>query len=289
MGYIKIICAMLIWSSLGIIIRKTGIPNVAIIFYPSVIAGLLQLSLLLLSGQFKKPLKLSFNSNRGLLFVLPLFSLLNVLLFYFAFTHTTIANAVLTHYTAPIFVALMAPVFLKEKIVKTTWIAIIISSIGLWLILGAPTPHEWLTTGENERNGIIAGASSGIAYAAIILILRKISPHYPSLFITCIQNSLIALMLFPFMLTMPFPVSALPYLLVLGVIHSTIASFLYVQGFKSVKANEAAILGYFEPVGAIILAFVILHELPGIIALAGGLLILLSGFLVVKNNKSKGQ
>lgn len=282
MGYLKIITAVLIWSSLGIIIRKVGIPNEGIIFYSSAIAGLLQLCLLLLTGQFKKSLKSDFSSYRSLLFILPLFSLLNVLLFYFAFTHTTIANAVLTHYTAPIFVALMAPVFLKEKIVKTTWIAIILSSLGLWLILGAPTPYEWVTIGGNERNGIIAGASSGLAYALIILILRRIASNFPSLFIIFIQNSIIALMLLPFISKISFSLNALPYLLILGVVHSTIAPLLYVQGLKSVKANETAILGYFEPVGAIILAFVFLHEVPGFIALLGGAFILYSGFMILR-------
>lgn len=286
MGYLKIIIAILIWSSLGILVRKSGIPTVSIIFYPSVIAALLQLSLLSLTGQFKKPLKADFSSHRVLLFTLPVFSLLNVLLFYFAFTHTTIANAVLTHYTAPVFVALMAPVFLKEKIVKTTWIAIILSSLGLWLILGAQSPYEWMMLNGNERNGIIAGAMSGIAYAVIILILRSISSDYPALFITFTQNSIIALMLLPFIITIPLPVSAIPYLFVMGAVHSTIAPLLYVQGFRSVKANEAAILGYFEPVGAIILAMIFLHEVPDIKAVLGGALILYSGFMIVMSRKT---
>jgi drug/metabolite transporter (DMT)-like permease len=65
-------------------------------------------------------------------------------------------------------------------------------------------------------------------------------------------------------------------------VHSTIAPLLYIQGFRSVKANEAAILGYFEPVGAIILALVVFHEIPGIAALFGGGLILFSGYMILK-------
>ena len=54
------------------------------------------------------------------------------------------------------------------------------------------------------------------------------------------------------------------------------------KGFHTVKANEAAILGYSEPVGAIIMAFIFLHELPGTPALLGGLLILFSGYLILR-------
>jgi len=68
----------------------------------------------------------------------------------------------------------------------------------------------------------------------------------------------------------------------MGVVHSTIAPLLYVQGFRSVRANEAAILGYFEPIGATLLALVFFGEVPGIKALIGGALILYSGYIILK-------
>ena len=68
----------------------------------------------------------------------------------------------------------------------------------------------------------------------------------------------------------------------MGLIHSTLAPLLHVQGFKDVKANQAAILGYFEPVGAIIMALIFLNEIPGARALLGGALILYSGFIIIR-------
>jgi len=47
-----------------------------------------------------------------------------------------------------------------------------------------------------------------------------------------------------------------------------------------VKAQEAAVLGYLEPVGAIILAFLIFNEVPSAIAILGGSLILIAGYIV---------
>jgi drug/metabolite transporter (DMT)-like permease len=193
---------------------------------------------------------------------------------------------VLTHYTAPIFVVLLAPVFLKEKVLKKAWIAIILSSLGLWFILGMPISGETLSLSERERLGIIAGVFSGLAYALLIIIIRGIASKFSTLFIICIQNCLVVLILLPFVYAIPLTVQALPYILTLGIMHSTLAPFLYVQGFHTVKANEAAILGYLEPVGAIILALVLLHEVPGLGALIGGTLIMLSGYIIVN---SRGQ
>jgi drug/metabolite transporter (DMT)-like permease len=287
MGYFKIITAILIWSSLGIFVRKIDLPNIGIIFYPAVIAGSIQLLSLFSTGQIKGAVKVNNNpQNIFFLILIPIFFIANTLLFFYAFRNTTIANAVLTHYTAPIFVALLAPVFLHEKILKKAWYAIILSSIGLWFILGMPISGGTLSFSDSERLGIIAGVLSGLAYALLIIMIRQIASKFSTLFIICMQNCLVVLILLPFVYTIPLTVQSLPYMLTLGVVHSTFAPFLYVQGFHSVKANEAAILGYLEPVGAILLAMIFLHELPGFRALLGGALILLSGYMIV-NSRGK--
>jgi len=284
MGYIKIITAILLWSSLGIFVRKVEIPLLGLVFYPAAISGALQLILLSSTGNLKQVLKADNNTHRVFLFiVIPVCTFTNSFLFYFAFTHTTIANAVLSHYTAPIFVALMAPIFLKEQSHNTTWIAILLSSLGLWLMLWMPTSGGAASLSAGERQGVIAGACSGLAYALIILMLRTLASKYMSLVITFIQNSMVAIFLLPFILKISVPSQSVPYLITLGVVHSIIAPLLYTQGFKSVRANEAAILGYFEPIGATILAFIFFHEIPALQALLGGALILFSGYLILRN------
>jgi len=283
MGHLKIITAILIWSSLGIFVRKVNLPNVGIVFYSCLIAGILQFIIISSSGLLKSAIKTN-SSKRDVLFLflVPISFIANSLFFYYAFRNTTIANAVLTHYTAPVFVALMAPFFLKENIRITTWAAIALSSIGLWFILQGAESETAGPLSSAEKAGIIAGALSGLAYAFLIILIRRVASCYSSLFITFIQNGIVALVLLPFIIHLDVPMHALPYLIIMGVVHSTIAPILYVQGFRSVKANEAAILGYCEPVGATILAFIFFNEVPGITALLGGVLILLSGYLILR-------
>ena len=239
--------------------------------------------LLLLSGLLVRSKYAAARPGNAVFLILsPFCFIANTMLFYFAFRNTSIANAVLTHYTAPVFVAILAPLLLKEPVHKTTWTAILLSSIGLWFILGWGSSGTEGHYGDNEHLGIIAGALSGLAYAFLILIMRKIASLYASLLITFVQNGIVALVLLPFAFSIEVPSDAVPYLIFMGVVHSTIAPLLYVQGFRSVRAGDAAILGYFEPLGAILLAFAVYHEVPGMIALLGGGLILLSGYMVVK-------
>jgi len=283
MGQLKIITAILIWSSLGIFVRKVNLPNTAIVFHSCLIAGILQLIIISAKGQLKDAIKTKSSKWDVLfLFLVPISFIANSLFFYYAFKNTTIANAVLSHYTAPVFVAFMAPFFLKEKIHLTTWTAIALSSIGLWFILQGAESETAVALSSTEKMGIIAGALSGLAYAFLIILIRRVASCYSSLFITFIQNGIVALVLLPFIINLNVTMHALPYLIFMGVVHSTIAPILYVQGFRSVKANEAAILGYCEPVGATILAFIFFNEVPGITAFLGGSMILLSGYLILR-------
>jgi drug/metabolite transporter (DMT)-like permease len=67
----------------------------------------------------------------------------------------------------------------------------------------------------------------------------------------------------------------------MGIVHSTIAPILYFKGLQSITAQKAAVLGYFEPVGAILLAVLIFGESPSGMAVIGGILILTSGYIAI--------
>jgi drug/metabolite transporter (DMT)-like permease len=71
-------------------------------------------------------------------------------------------------------------------------------------------------------------------------------------------------------------------LVVTGLLHSTVAPLLYYSALRKVIAQHAAILGYMEPLAAIPLAALFLSEIPPFSALAGGALVLLSGYLIVR-------
>jgi drug/metabolite transporter (DMT)-like permease len=68
----------------------------------------------------------------------------------------------------------------------------------------------------------------------------------------------------------------------MGVVHSTIAPVLYYRGLRDVIATRTAVLGYLEPLCAILLAMFFLHEMPDIRSLYGGILILFSGYLSIR-------
>lgn len=276
-----ILAAIFLWSSLGIVIRLSGIPIHLLIFFSCLISTFL-ISLTFIKRENRQLIP----KGKGLLYLLVLgpLSLLNTFSFFYAYKNTTIANAVLTHYTAPLFVAFIAPIFLRERLTWKIFLAVAIATAGLWILLGISPGQfiDMLVRGNKDTGGILAGLLSGFAYAVLVIIFRVFSMNFHPLVLTFFQNLVIALMLAPFARMPENPQTALWALGIMGIVHSTIAPVLYLRGMREVSANRAAILGYFEPVCAILLGAALLGEGIGYKTLIGGILILFSGYLTVR-------
>jgi drug/metabolite transporter (DMT)-like permease len=268
---INILLALFLWSSSGVIIRRSGVPVHVLIFYACIISLLLLGPALLLKLDRER---LPAFKKLRLPLVLGALGLVNTFSYYFALKYTSIANAVLTHYTAPVIVAFLAPALLGEKITRRAVAAILIASIGLYLML------KGFVFGDTDTAGFAAGLVSGFAYAMVIILGRFLSRDFSPVLLTFVQNAVVAAGLAPLVRETSF--DALVYYLVMGILLSTVAPVLYYKGLREVAANRAAVLGYLEPVSAILMGIFFLHELPGAYSLFGGALIVSSGYLTVR-------
>jgi drug/metabolite transporter (DMT)-like permease len=276
-NYFKIIAAMLIWSTWGLIIRWLALPAIVVLFYTSLIASFLVPLVLKIRGE------LDFSGVREAWWIfglLAISSITNNISYFYSLAHTTVSNAVFTHYTAPLLVAVLAPLIISERILKVTLISLPIAALGMVMIV---LSEGGLRTTSGDMSGIAAGVVSGIAYAFIIIFSRKLSRmllHHKAVVILLWTTTLVTA---PWALTMDYHLHsrAVGLLLITGVMHSTLAPLLYYNALKKVMAQHAAILGYMEPLSAIPLAYLFLSETPTFVALFGGILILFSGYLVI--------
>lgn len=276
-----ILIAMFLWSSLGVVIRLSGLDVHILIFLSSIISVII-VALLFLKKNFRTHIP---KKGRLIpLIILGPLSLINSYSFFYSYKNTSVANAVLTHYTAPLFVALLAPLFLKERLSLRIAVALIISMTGLWIMLNMSTGQliSLILAGDRNTKGIIAGLFSGIAYAFIVITFRVFSQSYHPLTLTFSQNIIIAFILLPFSGINEGVVQGLWAVIIMGIVHSTIAPVLYFRGIRTVSANRAAILGYLEPVFAILLGFIFLDEVISIKTFIGGSMIILSGYITMR-------
>lgn len=276
--YLKIVAAMLIWSTWGLLIRMLALPPVVVLFYTSLIASFAVPIALRIRGEF--PASILSKGPRNLFAALVFASLMNNLTYFYSLGHTTVSNAVFMHYTAPVIVAVLAPYLISERIEKVTLISLPIAVAGMAMIV---VSSGGLRLNSAHLPGILAGTVSGIAYAFVIIVSREISRMmmYHKAIIVLLWST--AIITAPVALSMDYrlPIRSALLLLATGLLHSTTAPLLYFSALRQVLAQHAAILGYTEPLAAIPLAFVFLSETPSFAALIGGVLILFSGYLVV--------
>ena len=214
-----------------------------------------------------------------LLALLAISLLLNNYFYFAAFNQTSIAIAVFTHYTAPLFVAFMAPFMLSEKFEKRLLVPLVIALLGLATIL-APDWHFNLSAAD--VTGALYGVASGLAYAFTLIFAKRLTSRLSPLSLVFWQGLFIILFLSPFFTLNPLftlPTSSWLWLIGLGITHCALAPLLYLSGLTHIKAQHAAIIGYLEPLSAVFLGLLLAHEAPSWSIWLGGISILFSGAL----------
>jgi len=278
-GAIFVIAATLIFGLMGIFVRSLDMPSQVIVFFSFLTPAVVLFFFFLLNG---KPLIVA-KRYIWIVAALGAFNILNNFFYFQAYVNTTISNAVLTHYTAPIFVALLAPFILKEKIEKITINALLLSMVGLIFI----TYSNKFSFYTKDFIGIAYGTASGIMYALVIVIVKYLSKYLSIYAINTYQSFTGALILLPFVLKAGFPntPNSLFLLILFGLVFGVIATLLYFAGVKRIKSQHVGILAYTEPIAATIYALIFFFEIPSLNTIIGGVLILFSGYLIIRREK----
>ena len=276
LGYIKIAVAAIIWGSVSLLVRALDLPVLLMVFYRFLFAVAAALSVLVFS---RSSFKIRTKKNLSLLILSGFFLTLNWVFFFYALVLTTVANAVLVTYTAPILVALFAPHFLKEKLEWNTVISLVLAMSGISFIL---SPAD-LSMGK-PLLGIIFAFGTSLTYASLVIIAKELLPGLPVLIIIFYQSLIAMVALSPFSLLGGGPkgFEAWFLLIIMGIVHTLIAPYLYLSGLKVVKAQRAGILTYFDPLSATIFAALFLGEIPGFYTLLGGILIIAAGYNIIR-------
>jgi len=92
--------------------------------------------------------------------------------FFLTIQNMPLASAVTIGYTSPIFTALLAVLFLKEKMRATQWLFFGVSFLGVVALKGFDPRVTWLYLGV----GLLAAAMSGVAYVLVRSLSGKEHP-----------------------------------------------------------------------------------------------------------------
>lgn len=264
--------AMLIFGSIGLFVRTLPFTSSQI----ALARGLIGSAFLFTSSFiFKKGLSFKrIRSNLKVLLPLGIMLGFNWILLFQSYRYTSIANATVSYYCAPVIVMLLTPVLFKEPLTRTNVICIFAAMAGMVCISGAGGALD-----RQNLIGIAYGFGGAVFYAAIVLtnkFLKDIS-DFESAFT---QLFIAALALLPYVLLTDgirlagASAGAVLLLILVGVVHTGFSYLLYFASLPRLDSRTIATFSYIDPISAILLSSLFLAEPMTLIQAAGAVLIL---------------
>lgn len=212
-------------------------------------------------------------NNKPLLILRGTLGALALMFVFYAVTTLPLAQATVLQYTYPTFTAVLALIFLKERVKLATIVCIVLSLIGLMVVSGpnwdgdglVETP--WLSIGA----ALLGALGSGSAY----VVVRKLSNT---------EDSSVIIFYFPLI---ALPVSAillgnhwvmpsftdLGLMLLVG-IFTQVGQVGLTKAMKVDTASKVSAYAYIQVIFSTLLGFLLFSEVPTLWTLAGGALII---------------
>lgn len=271
---LTLILAMVIFGTIGIFRKYIPLPSSVIAMARGFIGMLFLLLVVLVKRE--RPSAEAIKANLFMLILSGVALGFNWILLFEAYQYTTVATATLCYYMAPILVIMVSPILFGERLNKKKILCVVVALLGMVLVSGV------LQSGVSqivELRGILLGLGAAVLYASVILLNKRIKDisAYDK---TILQLGVAAIVLLPYtfitenMGALTLTPLMLVMLIVVGVIHTGVAYAFYFGSMKNLKAQTVALYSYIDPIVAIILSALFLHEDMGILEVVGACMVL---------------
>ena len=265
--------SMAIFGTLGLFVRNIPVSSGELALYRAILAAALIAVYLAVTKQ-KLPLQ-GVRREIPLLLFSGVAMGVNWILKFEAYKYTTVSAATLSYYFAPVIVTLVCPFLFREKLTVRQILCFVMSTLGLVLITGIGDVGKSGT----DLIGILFGLGAAVFYATVIL-LNKFIKHVEGIHRTFLQFISAIVTLIPYVaLTGGVRLSGMDSLgwvclLVVGLIHTGVTYCMYFSSLKELPGQKAAILSYIDPLVAVLVSVLLLHEALTLPQAVGGVLIL---------------
>lgn len=190
--------------------------------------------------------------------------------FLYAIQLSSVAIGTITFSTFPLFVTILAALFLKERWHKKQMIMCLLIIVGVMM-----TVPSALTFHDHLIQGIITGLFSALTYAILTLFNKYFSKQYSGITISFYEQACSTIILLPaiFLKTAPIRLYDLQMLIILGILCTALAHTLFISSLKNISSHIAGMISALESVYSIILAIIFFQEIPSLKEIAGALII----------------
>lgn len=280
-----LILAMSIWGTIGIFRKMIPLPSALIAFSRGVIGTAFALLVMKIRGK-----QMEHHLSKRVMALLVLTGALiglSWMVLFEAYNYTSVSVATLCYYMEPTFVVLLSLLIFKEKLTVKKGVCSFLALVGMVLVSGI------LEAGKLQKGdltGVLLSIGAAMLYAAVVL-LNKSLPGIDSYEKTVIQLGSAAIVLLPYLLFSgsfagnTWDVKTIALLLFVGIIHTGISYTLYFGSLDGLRTQTVALFSYIDPVVALFLSALILHERINIPGVIGAVLILGSAIVCESENR----
>ena len=212
---------------------------------------------------------------------------LTAMLLYLSYEYISVGLTLCLHFTYPALVALVYALFFKEKLTKIQGCSLLLACVGIWVMM----------FGGLEANpvGLTLALLSGVAYSTYLVIADKSGVRELNGFKISFYNTLFG-SLFLFVLGHIFGYSfgecrpaGWIWLFLTGLMVVCIGNVMTPEAVKRIGPTVTGILGILEPITSLVCSILLLNEPLTPRTLVGGLLVLLSAFLIMVGDYKKSS
>ena len=256
----------LLFSVMGICIRYAShsVDNYTIVFFRNVVGLILFLPFIFKQGTgFVKTEKLWMHTWRSIVGLAAMYG------FFYAIAHLKLSNAMVFTYSSPIFIPVIAWLFLKEKITIAMICAAVLGFIGVFCVA---KPDQGLL----NRISVIGIASSLLASMAFVTVraLTQTEPPERIVFYFCLIGS--ALSVIPmFWVWRPYHLQELLFLIGAGIL-ANVSQIFMSHAYRLAPAGQIAPVNYMAIIFAGVWGFLLWNEVPDLYSVIGFCIILLA-------------
>lgn len=266
--------SMVIYGTIGIFRNYIALPSGCLAMLRGLFGALVLLAWMALRRI--RPDGTAIRRNLPVLLVSGAVMGFNWILLFEAYNYTTVATATLCYYMAPVFLILLSPLLLRERLTVKKGLCAAVSLLGMVLISGVLDAGGMA---PGEERGVLLGLGAAALYAAVIFLNKKLRDigGYDR---TVLQLFTAGAVLIPYVLLRgelsgPAPGARTAVMTAaVCVVHSGVAYALYFSSVRALSAHTLAILSYIDPLVAVILSAAVLREQMTLPAVIGAVLLL---------------
>ncbi len=270
-GALLVAGATLVWSSAGLLARWVHTDPWTTLFWRSIFAFLALVAWLVLREGRALPARFAGLGLAG--WAMAACFAISMITFITALNMTTVAAVMMFQAAAPLFAAVLAWLFLHERVGRQKLLAIVATLAGVGVMVSGGQGQGWLA-------GNLLSFVMGLTFAGTIVLARA-RADVPTTEATCLAVVMVMAVAAPFA---RFSLAADDMLLLasFGVVQMGLALIMFTTGVRLLPAADAGLISVLEAVLAPLWVWLAFDEDPGPRTLLGGAIVIAAVVVAVR-------